>query len=385
MRRNLVVPIYLVLSIVLLNMTAFRGSKVVITLFAIDLGVSQFYIGTLVAMYSVFPMLLGLYAGKLTDRLGVRAPMIGGTAGVVAGLLVPFVFPGVAALYVSATLIGATWVFYNVCAQNLIGILSDPQSRARNFSNYGLVMAGGSFFGPLLSGFSIDHFGHARTYLHLAVIPLASALILLMMRSVPPGLGKGKVSEEHAEYSAKLLSNRPLRRTLITSAIVLTGTDLFQFYMPIYGRAAGLSASAIGMVLGSFAVAAFIVRLVMPRMVNRWGADTVLVWALFVGGAAYLVFPVFHDALLLAAVALVLGLGLGCSQPVSLMLIYDRAPKGRSGEALGLRLTINNFMHITIPLFFGAIGTLFGSAAPVFLANAAIMTIGGVLSRKTAP
>ena len=377
-------PISVLLLIVFLNMTAFRGSKVVITLFAVDLGMPQFYIGALVAMYSVFPMFLGLYAGKLTDRLGVRAPMIGGTVGVVAGLLVPFIFPRVPALYASAMLIGATWVFYNVCAQNLIGILSDSESRARNFSNYGLVMAGGSFFGPLLSGFSIDHFGHAQTYLHLALIPVASALVLGAMRSIPPGLGKGKVSEEHAEYSARLLSNKPLRRTLITSAIVLTGTDLFQFYMPIYGRAVGLSASAIGMILGSFSVAAFLVRLVMPRMVTRWGADTVLVWALFIGGAAYVLFPAFEHAVLLAAVALVLGLGLGCSQPVSLMLIYDRAPQGRSGEALGLRVTINNFMHITIPLVFGAIGTIFGSAVPVFLANAAIMTVGGVLSRKAA-
>jgi hypothetical protein len=63
------------------------------------------------------------------------------------------------------------------------------------------------------------------------------------------------------------------------------------------------------------------------------------------------------------------------------MLIYDRAPEGRSGEALGLRLTLNNFMHVAIPLIFGSIGTVFG-VAPVFLANAAVMTAGGLISRK---
>jgi hypothetical protein len=63
------------------------------------------------------------------------------------------------------------------------------------------------------------------------------------------------------------------------------------------------------------------------------------------------------------------------------MLIYDRAPEGRSGEALGLRLTLNNFMHIAIPLIFGSIGTVLG-VAPVFLANAAVMTAGGLISRK---
>ena len=373
--------IRLILLIVLINMTAFRGSKVVVTLFAIDLGVPQLYIGALIATYSVFPMLLGLYAGKLTDRLGVRTPMIAGTLGVFTALLVPYVSPGVPTLYVSATLIGASWVFYNVCAQNLVGILSTPETRARNFSNYGLVMAGGSFFGPMLVGFSIDHFGHAQTYLHIAAFPLTTAFILLALRSIPAGLGKGKVSEEHAAYSSSLLANKPLRRTLITSAIILTGTDLFQFYMPIYGKAVGLSASAIGMILGTFAVAAFVVRLGMPGMVKRVGADPLLVGSLFVGAVAYLLFPLFSNGFLLAAVAFILGLGLGCSQPLSLMLIYDRAPEGRSGEALGMRLTINNFMHIAIPLLFGSIGTVLG-VGPVFFANAGIMAAGGLLSRK---
>jgi Na+/melibiose symporter-like transporter len=269
--------------------------------------------------------------------------------------------------------------------QNLIGILSDPESRARNYSNYGLLMAGGSFCGPMLAGFSIDHFGYPQTYLHLALAPFISAMILIALRSVPKGLGKGEVSDEHGTYSANLLANKPFRRTLITSAIILTGTDLFQFYMPIYGHSVGLSASQIGMVLGTFAVAAFVVRVVMPAMVKRWSAETVLLWAMFIGGAAYLVFPLFNHALLLGLFAFILGLGLGCSQPLSLMLIYDRSPPGRSGEALGMRLTINNMMHIAIPLVFGAIGSVFNSTAAVFLANSVIMTIGGMLSRKGKP
>jgi MFS family permease len=374
--------ISVVLLVILLNVTAYRGSKLALTLFAIDLGASQISIGVLIAMYSVAPVLLGLYAGKLTDRLGVRMPMIAGTLGVFVALGVPFVFPGLTALYATSALIGASWVFYNICAQNLIGILSNPESRARNFSNFGLVMAGGSFFGPQLCGFSIDHFGFERTYLHLALVPLGAALILLAWRSMPAGRGSHTPTEEEAAtYSANLLNNKPLRRTLVTSAIILTGTDLFQFYMPIYGHSIGMSASAIGTILAMFSVAAFVVRLVMPTLVKRWTADTVLVFALFIGGAAYLLFPLVEQGVLLAGVAFILGLGMGCSQPLSLMLIYDRAPPGRSGEALGLRLTINNFMHIAVPMIFGSLGSAFG-VAPVFITNAVFLTAGGILTRR---
>ena len=97
-------PIAVVFLIVLLNMTAFRGSKVLVTLFAVELGVSQLYVGALIAVYSVFPMLLGLYAGKLTDRLGFRLPMTAGSIGVATALAVPYFFPGVPALFASAAI-----------------------------------------------------------------------------------------------------------------------------------------------------------------------------------------------------------------------------------------------------------------------------------------
>jgi MFS family permease len=131
-------------------------------------------------------------------------------------------------------------------------------------------------------------------------------------------------------------------------------------------------------VLSTFAAASFAVRLVMPALLRRWNAETVLTWSLYAGCVAYFLFPWFKSAVLLAVVAFALGLGLGCGQPLTLSLIYSRAPQGRSGEALGLRVTINNFMHIVVPLLFGTIGSVLG-VIPVFIANAVILGGGGVL------
>jgi MFS family permease len=373
--------IYTVFAVVLCNIVCYRGSKVLISLFALDLGAPQFYIGTLIAMYSVFPMLIALYAGKLSDRLGVRWPMLCGSGGVALGLLVPFLFPSLPALYASAALVGASYVFYNVAVQNLVGILSDETARTRNFSNYSLVMATGSFLGPLAAGFSIDHSGYATSYLYLAALPLVPVLIIAFVRQI--GRARQERSTEGMRHvdAKNLLANTPLRRTLITSGVILTGTDLFQFYMPIYGHSVGLSASAIGVVLSMSAAAAFVVRLVMPALVRRWNEDAVLTTALFLGAATYLLFPFFASAVLLGFIAFALGLSMGCGQPLTMMLIYARAPEGRSGEALGLRLTINNLMHVAVPLLFGTIGSALG-VAPVFLANSLMLAGGGVLSRR---
>ena len=123
--------IYAVLLIVLCNMASFRASKVLISLLAIELGASQFVIGLLVALYSLFPMLLALYAGKLSDRLGVRWPMIAGSLGLAFGLTLPYFTASLIGLFASAALIGASHVFYNVSVQNLVGKLGAPEDRTR--------------------------------------------------------------------------------------------------------------------------------------------------------------------------------------------------------------------------------------------------------------
>jgi len=84
---------------------------------------------------------------------------------------------------------------------------------------------------------------------------------------------------------------------------------------------------------------------------------------------------------MLVLTAFLLGLGLGSAQPLTIMLTYHHAPPGRSGEALGMRLTVNKITQISIPLVFGGIGAVFG-LAPVFWANAAFLLAGGIVSVK---
>lgn len=374
--------IHIVLLVVLLNMCAFRGSKVLVSLFALDLGAPQIMLGVIVALYSLCPTLLALYAGKQSDRLGVRWPLVLGCLGIALSLLLPGLLPSLYTLYLSALLIGFSFVFYNVSVQNLVGMLSSTEARTRNFSNLSLMIASGGFVGPLIAGFAIDTFGHAIGYLCISVLPVISALIMFSARNGLEALSGAKAkSEEKAGYAVGLLSNPPLRRILITSGIILTAIDLFQFYMPIYGHAIGLSASAIGMVLAMFAAAAFIVRTILPQIVKRFGEEQVLIGSIFIASATYLLFPLVESGIVLGVIAFLLGLGTGCGQPLTLMMIYARAPEGRSGEALGLRMTINNLTHIVVPLFFGTLGTAFG-VAPVFLANAAMLGAGGLLSRR---
>jgi MFS family permease len=172
-----------------------------------------------------------------------------------------------------------------------------------------------------------------------------------------------------------MLRQPRLRNVIISSALVVAGVDLYTFYMPIYGHSIGLSATMIGVVLGAHAGATFVVRTLLPLLVRRWGEDRVMIASMLIAGATFLLFPFVNQIAFLLVLSFVLGLGLGVGQPLSMIMTYNRAPAGRSGEALGVRFTLVNLTHMVIPIAFGTIGSALGLVT-VFLANAALM-LGG--------
>jgi MFS family permease len=375
--------IYVVILLTVLTHTAFKGSRVLISLYAIQFGATPFEIGILFSMYSVFPVLLSVYAGKISDRLGFRIPMLLGACGLMIGLLLPFLFPRLGALYASAVLIGMCYIFYTVTVQHLVGSFGEGHARTRNYSLFSLGVALTALFGPTTAGFAIDLIGHRSTYLLLAMLPALPILALLLFPSLLPRLHL-KHQERQGQRVMDLVRDPPLRRALITAGLVETGLELFNFFLPIYGHFSGLSASQIGIAMGAFAMALLLVRGAMPMLARRTSEEAVLSGSLFLAAATALLFPLVSSFPLLTGLSFVLGLGLGCGSPLSMILAYNRAPAGRSGEAIGLRQTVNKATEVVMPLIFGSLSTAVGMP-PVFWMEALILAWAGVLMRRETP
>lgn len=373
--------LYLFVSLAMLNQIALKGSRMLLSLYAIDLGAGPFAIGVLIAMFAVFPLMLALPAGKLADRIGAKWPLIVGSAGLAVGLAVPALFPGLPALYFSPALIGIFWIFFHVSAHQLVGSLGEGIERVRNFGTFSLGAAVAGVIGPLLVGFILDRIGPRLTYATLAVIAALPAIVLLLFpRMVPIHC---RFEEHHAANRSvrDLLANPDMRRNLLISGLVLTGLDLYGFFLPILGRSIGLSSTAIGIIVSMPALAAFTVRLWMPRLVKRFTEEGVLTGSLALAALSYFAFPMFHEPIILALLAFMMGLGLGCGQPLTITLSYNYSPPGRAGEALGLRLTVNKFTQIVVPLLFGSLGAGFG-LYPVFWSCAAMLASGSVYNAR---
>jgi MFS family permease len=372
--------VYLVVLMAMLNSIAQRGAKVVVSLDALELGAGAAAVGVLAALFAVFPLLLAVQAGRISDRYGVRVPIALGGFLMAAGLLLPIFVGGLPALFVCPALLGLGHIYFHVSVHNLVGTLGDPAERTKNFSTFALGGSIAAFIGPSAAGFAIELAGYRTAFALLAVAATLPSLYVLLHRGLLPKHVRHE-TQARAKSALDLLAIPALRRTLIMSGVALTGIELFSFYLPIYGRAIGLSPSTIGMILSSYALAGFVVRIVMHRLAQRFTEVGVLTGSLFLAALAYLAIPGLGDAALLAGAAFALGLALGSAQPLTIILTYNHAPAGRSGEALGMRIMANKVTQIAVPLAFGGFGAAMGSA-PVFLATGVFLLAAGVISLR---
>jgi MFS family permease len=373
--------LYLLIFITLLNHSVFAGMRVSASLYAIHLNATPFTVGVLMALYALLPMLFAVSMGRWIDRIGARRPMLIGSVTIGSGAFLPFLWPGMPALYLTSMLIGTGFMMYQVAAQHIVGYIGKPEDRPMNFSLSALGFSISGFVGPMIAGFGIDEIGHIATFAVLSAFPLVPILVL--------GLNRLRLPQPHAHAAladpgrrlADLLSHRELRPVFVTSGLLAAAWDMFTFAIPIYGSSVGLSASSIGLVLGSFSAATFLIRGMLPALARRLTAWPLLAASLAIAAASFLLFPLFERAVLLGATAFLLGLGLGMSQPMVMSLLHNTVPAGRVGEAIGVRMTLVNMSQITVPLLFGALGTALGMG-PVFWATALLLSGGSWYARR---
>ena len=362
-----------------LSHLTYTGSRIALTLYALNLHASSFTVGLLMSLLAVVPMFFAVLIGRWTDRTGITKPALISLTLLTAGALLPGLLRTLDSLYFASVLIGSGFMLIHIAVNNAVGHLSSAETRKRDFSHLALGFSTSSVLGPVIAGFAIDHAatggqtsGHGNTFLILALFPLLAFAALAVVRRTAPRAGFRAIPPVDARV-IDLLRNVPLRAVFIVSGMLSMAWDLFNFMVPLQGARIGLSASTIGIIMGTFGVATFVVRLAMPWIARQFSEWQTLSGALVVTTGVYVLFPLFSTVPVLLALAFVLGLGLGVCQPMVMSLIHIAAPPGRSGEAVGVRTTVMNATHTILPLSFGALGALFGGLTPIFWLLALMM------------
>jgi MFS family permease len=360
------------------------GVRMASPLLALREGHAEWAVGLLMGLFAAAPIALALAAGRLADRHGYHRPMriaVGLTVG--GGLLAvgsTFLDRGAFALLcVAATFVGAGANVGLIAIQRSAGRTAGNSTELKRvFSWLGLAPALSNVVGPVLAGTLIDLGGFRLAFSALLLLPLTG---LWWARQVPVEVPATRVRAPRPSGSWDLLAAPGLRRLLLVNWLLSSSWDVHAFVVPILGHERGFSASAIGLVLGVFATAVALVRLVIPSLAHRLRESQVLVGAMLCTGAIFAVYPLVRSAPAMAACAVLLGLALGSVQPMIMTTLHQITPHERHGEAIALRSMTINFSSAVMPLLFGLGGAALG-AASLFWIMAAAVSAGSYPARR---
>ena len=346
------------------------GMRMAAPLMALREGYSPLAVGVLLSLFALTQVFLALPAGRYADRNGFKRPVGLSVLAACTGAALAVAFPIFPVLCLSALMTGGAVGVAAISLQRHVG--RSAQSRVelkRMFSWLSIGPALSNFVGPLSAGLLIDLGGFRLAFFALACLPLMTWLwvrhtVELPPVPVKPGAAVGRAWD--------LLREPMMRRLMLVNWLLSTCWDVHSFVVPVLGHERGLSASAIGAILGGFALAATAVRVVLPLVAAHLHEWVVVTTAMLATAALFAVYPFMPSALTMALCSALLGLALGSVQPMIMSTLHQITPEARHGEALGFRMMAINGSSVVMPMLFGSAGAVLGVSLVFWTVGAAV-------------
>lgn len=358
------------------------GLRMAAPLLALRQGYSPFSVGVLLALFSLTQVFLALPAGRFADRHGLKRPIRLGVIAASLGATMAVIWPHFAVLCVSALLMGGASGSAVIALQRHVGrAASDPSELKTVFSWLAIGPAVSNFLGPVLAGLLIDYAavglggtsgddtGFRAAFLLMALLPWATwwwvrgTVELAAVNPAGPG---------DRRNLWQLLQQPLMRRLLVVNWLLSSCWDVHTFVVPVLGHERGLSASVIGSILGAFALAAALVRVVLPLLARHVQEWQVVTGAMLATAALFALYPFLQAPVSMGLCSVLLGLALGTVQPMLMSTLHQITPEPLQGQAIGLRLATLNLSSVMMPLLFGSAGAVVGVSVVFWTVGSAV-------------
>lgn len=361
------------------------GLRMGTPLLALQQGYSALAVGVLMSLFALTQVFLALPVGRYADKQGLRRPMMMAVVAAFAGTALAALFPYYPVLCLAALLSGGATGTAAISLQRHVGRAArDATELKQVFSWLSIGPAISNFLGPLCTGLLIDHAGvwmggmpADRTGFRVAFASLALLPLFtwFCVRHAARPVRAAPAAGTAPRSAWDLLRVPMMRRLLLVNWFLSSCWDVHTFVLPLLGHERGYSASTIGVLLGVFALAATLVRVVMPVLAERLREWMVITGAMVGAGLLFGIYPFMPNAWAMGACSVMLGLVLGSVQPMIMSTLHQITPADRHGEALGLRLMSLNGSSVVMPMVFGTVGAAAG-VAPVFWMVGAVVGLG---------
>jgi MFS family permease len=319
---------------------------------------SLLVLGGLLALYDGAEVLLKPVFGSLADRIGARPVLLGGLVAfaLASGAFVLADSPGW--LWAARLGQGAAASAFSPAASALVVRLNPAARRGRAFGSYGFYKSIGYTLGPLLGGLLTWAGGLRLLFLVLALLGLAVAgWALLAVPVVPPLPRRRQTVLDLAHRLGDPAFLGPTAALAAATAALSVGVG----FLPVSGRAAGLSPIATGAAVSVLALCAALIQpwagraLDDGRLTSRTGLTSGL--AVTAAGLAAAILPGLPGVLLGAAA---IGAGTGLITPLGFAALAAATPAERLGQTMGAAELGRELGDAGGPLLVAAVATAAG-------------------------
>lgn len=372
-RRRLVTRLaYPILAVGLLAQVIIPVARIATSYRSAEMGLSALEILLLSSTFSLLPIGVVVWIGRHNDRYGTRNSVLSGAVLLlVASLMLLLVPSSWLSLLIGTTILGLGMTLQLAGIQAEIGVFRHDRHRISMTQGLMVWQAIGQIAAPLLlSLVSLATPGRdvAESLfawaVGLSVASIAFSLSIFAHAAVPrPGV----------------LSKVPLLTILrvpgllwicIAGSLCVAVQDAMVILMPLLGIERGIPVATVGLMLSIFAVGQIVARALYARAMVRMGNLTLMVLAVLLTGVGTALLAVPMYEMLVGAVLLVIGMGVGFSTGSSISLTMQLAPRGATSTSLSIRLAMNRTGQFAVLLLAGFAAAAMGTGGVLLLIGA---------------
>jgi MFS family permease len=352
-----------------------------IPLFAKEMEASGALIGAAVSAFSLLSLVAAVPLGRLTDRIGARSLLLASASFNCLYSLLLLAAEGIPGLVAAQMLGGLGFLLLIVSSQSWVSRHADKGIRERGFGFLSLAAAAGQSLGPFFGGMLLSRTSFPIVFtaaLGLSLIGFCVAGLREEGRGGSPETGRQ--TPRLGEALRRFAADRGMLAVLVFSFAAVFAVSLRNSFVPVLFKERGLQEGAIGLLLSAFALSMTLVRTVIGRIMGRVARRHLLALALgliLLGTAAL---PAVRHAWATAGIMLLFGAGFGISQPLSMVMVSDRAGEAFSGLAMGIRFTVITLATLLSPAVSGLIVDCAGLET-AFYSVAALVVAAALLIR----
>lgn len=354
------------------------------TFSTIELNLSEFSIGLVLAIYSLTQFIFGPILGNLSDRVG-RRPLIIGCLFLNAVGYVIFAFTNSFMLLLISRVVAGVGGSSVAVAQAYIADITTKHDRSKGMGMIGAAFGLGFVFGPIFGGF-LSKYGYEVTGFASASFSFIAFLFTIFF--LPESLKKVK---DKVETKARKLIDIPAIKLLfknkkMASLIIIFFILVFSI-ANIYGTFALIGYKQYhftdmqnGIMYGIIGIVSAFVQGGLIRVVSKYMDDKkIVVYGAFLMMVGLAMVPYAGNMTGLIFVTIILALGSGSLQPTMLSLISKNTSQSEQGFTLGVNQSFSAFARVLGPLWGGFAFEYIGYQYP-FLTGAAFTAIIFVIS-----